>query len=428
MNCCSREVTILYVEDEDDVREGYMRTLERISDNVYTAKDGLIGLEIYKKYLPDIVISDIKMPHMDGLKMAKAIKEINPHANIVFTTAHSESAYLLEAIELQAEGYLLKPVQKKSLVNIVQKLSKNIILERENKIQRDILQYIIDSDNNMSLITGTNQIIFANHSFLNFFNVYDIHEFNVKYPSYWSIFTGDSPNFMSQTLIKEELSQDTNLYTLIEKTDEAKRVLTLKDKEGKVQSFFVGIAKINEINYFITLTNITKLELQRENTMKKAYTDNLTGIYNRNKFEEVFEYELNRSKRYHQPLSMAILDIDHFKNVNDTFGHLIGDEILVMLAHNIKQNTRETDLFARWGGEEFVMLFINTHADSALKLAENLRILIENLEHLTAGKITISFGITELKENDTLESMLERADKALYKAKNSGRNCSRVLL
>lgn len=101
-----QEVIILYVEDEDDVRDGYARALQRISKHLYTANNGLEGLELYKKVKPDIIISDIKMPKMNGLEMTKAIREIDENANVIFTTAHSESAYLLEAIELHAEGYL----------------------------------------------------------------------------------------------------------------------------------------------------------------------------------------------------------------------------------------------------------------------------------------------------------------------------------
>ena len=145
MDNYTKEVSILYVEDEKDVREGYARALQRVSQNLFTAEDGLEGLKLYEKHKPDIIISDIKMPNMNGLEMAKAIKEIDENANIIFTTAHSESAYLLDSIELHVEGYLLKPVQKKSLLKIFPTLSRTIMLEKENKEQRDILQYLIDS-------------------------------------------------------------------------------------------------------------------------------------------------------------------------------------------------------------------------------------------------------------------------------------------
>jgi len=184
----TKEITILYVEDEDDVRDGYARALNRICNKLYLASNGLEGLELYKKYKPNIVVSDIKMPKMNGLDMAKRIKEIDPCVDIVFTTAHSESSYLLEAIELQVDGYLLKPVQKKSMVSLIKKLSKSITLEKENIEQREVLQYIIDSKNSLSIITNGKSVSFASKAFLNLFGVLDVKELNKKFISTLSIF------------------------------------------------------------------------------------------------------------------------------------------------------------------------------------------------------------------------------------------------
>jgi len=154
-----------------------------------------------------------------------------------------------------------------------------------------------------------------------------------------------------------------------------------------------------------------------------AYTDNLTKVHNRNKFEEVFAYELKQTKRYGSTFTLAILDIDHFKNINDTYGHLVGDEILIMLAKSVNQNIRESDFFARWGGEEFVLLMNNSTLESTTVALENLKKVIESLNHNIAKTVTASFGFTQVTDKDTLESALNRADKALYEAKNDGRNC-----
>ena len=422
MNNYSRAVTILYVEDEEDVRDGYARALKRTSRKLYTAQDGKIGLELYKKHSPDIVISDIKMPNMNGLEMVKAIKEINPNANIIFTTAHSESAYLLEAIELHVEGYLLKPVDKKSLLSIVAKLSKNIMLEKENKEQKEILQHIIDSENNITIITDIQSISFASKSFLNLFGASTLTELGNKFTSVLDIVQNNETLINKQNIIKS-MNMGKSLYDFIQDIDEANRVVIFENNEKKSKSFFVNISKIGDTNFLINLTDITKIEQQREVTTKKAYTDGLTGVYNRNKFEEVFEYELKKSKRYSQPLCLALLDIDYFKIFNDKHGHLIGDEILIMLAKEIDSKTRETDMFARWGGEEFVILFTNTDLNNAISSTENFRKNIENLHHDSAGAITSSFGLTQFKDNDTMNSMFKRADEALYNAKSSGRNC-----
>lgn len=416
------DVKILYLEDEDDVRDGYAKALGRISSNLYLAKDGKEGLDSYKRHLPDIVISDIKMPNMNGIEMVKAIKELNPNTNIIFTTAHSESAYLLEAIELQVEGYLLKPVEKKSLINLVNKLSKTIQLEKENEEQKIILQHIIDSENNMTLIADMEKIYFASTSFLSFFNLKNIKEFYVKKRSVLELFMNSSEAFRSE-IIRSKPIHKGGFYELLLSIDQSKRVLNLEDKNGVEKSFFINASHITETKCLLTLTDITKIEQERQQSSKKAFTDGLTGVYNRNKLEEIFEYETNRIKRHPQALSLAILDIDHFKDINDKYGHLTGDEILIMLAQNLKANIRQSDTFVRWGGEEFVILFSNTDLEEARISSEKFKNIIEKLEHEKKIKITASFGVTLYKEADTLTTLLERADKALYTAKNSGRNC-----
>ncbi len=214
------------------------------------------------------------------------------------------------------------------------------------------------------------------------------------------------------------------------KTITSKKVYkgTLKNisKTGKVYYVDATIAPIldkegNILEYLAIRYNVT----DHIQAINYAYTDNLTGIANRNKFEEVIAYEFKQVKRYNYPLSLAILDIDHFKAFNDNFGHLLGDEVLIALARSLKRYIRETDLFARWGGEEFVILLKNTDIERSMKVLEKFRLLIENIEHDKAGKITASFGLTQYKEGDTLDTILQRADEALYKAKDAGRNCIR---
>ncbi len=418
----TNEISILYVEDEDDVREGYSRALTRICKNLYTASNGEDGLALYKERKPDIVISDIRMPKMDGLEMAKEIKKLDSDINIVFTTAHSESSYLLEAIELQVEGYLLKPVQKKSMINLIKKLARNITLEKENKEQKLVLQHIIDSENSISMITNIKTVSFASKSFLHLFGVLDVKELNEKFTTTLDILS-DTEGKLNKSNIIDSMNNGENLYSYINSLEKTNRIITIKDVNDKIKSFYLNISKISSMNFLINLTDITEIEKEREETYKKAYIDGLTGVYNRNKFEEVFEYELKRSKRYKRPFSIAILDIDNFKIFNDKYGHLVGDEVLIMLAQTMKNSIRETDMFARWGGEEFTILFNNTTLENAMVSANNFKNIIENLEHKTAGKITASFGLTQLKENDTMRTIFKRADDALYKAKNSGRNC-----
>ncbi|MEN4046518.1 diguanylate cyclase [Sulfurimonas sp. NWX367] len=417
----AKQIRILYVEDEDDVREGYARALKRISKELYTANNGIVGLECFKKYQPDIVVSDIKMPKMNGLDMIRAIKERDADVKVIFTTAHSESAYLLEAIELQVEGYLLKPVQKKSLTALIEKLAKNIIIEKEYEEQREILQYIIDSENSISVIANIEHVSFASKSFLKYFGVESVEEFNEKFHSIINIFSNEEDSITTKN-IQAFLEKGNSLYDFINSLNETQRITTIVNTKHEKKSFLVNISRINETQFLMNFTDVTEIEKQREAITKKANHDMLTGLYNRNKFEEIFAYELSQVKRYGYPLSLAIADIDHFKLFNDRYGHLVGDEILKLVANILTSCTRSADTIARWGGEEFVMLLPQTALNDAQLLLEKCRKKVEELHAQEYGKITLSFGVTAYKKGDTLKSMLQRADEALYKAKANGRN------
>ena len=158
-----------------------------------------------------------------------------------------------------------------------------------------------------------------------------------------------------------------------------------------------------------------------------AIRDALTGLYNRRYFDEIFHYEYIRAKRYNFPLSFIMIDIDHFKLINDTFGHLIGDKVLQEVARLIKRSIRQADIGVRFGGEEFAIILPNTPLDKAIDIAERIRKRIESYEiSLNNGKklsITISEGISSLRK-DTVseEQIIEEADKALLRAKIAGRN------
>ncbi|GAA0697079.1 sensor domain-containing diguanylate cyclase [Marinobacterium maritimum] len=151
-------------------------------------------------------------------------------------------------------------------------------------------------------------------------------------------------------------------------------------------------------------------------------TDPLTGIANRKKFEEELSKEKSRADRYHHSLSLAIFDIDHFKQVNDTRGHKAGDGVLQNLTALVAAHIRDIDVFARWGGEEFVLIFPDVPLDGALSVANKLRQLVSEQEMIPGLRLTCSFGVTEYQQGDSIEQLFARIDNALYMAKNSGRN------
>jgi diguanylate cyclase (GGDEF)-like protein len=184
----------------------------------------------------------------------------------------------------------------------------------------------------------------------------------------------------------------------------------------------------SEMNFKLnnTLKQLEKYKIELENKVQeglhRVYHDSLTKVYNRAKIEEVIVAELKRHKRHKEKFCLVIIDIDHFKKFNDTYGHLIGDEILISLANACSKAIRITDVFARWGGEEFIVLLSNIDSKASIKVIKNLQQAIYKINHKIAGSVTVSFGITEVKENDTVDSMFKRADEALYIAKENGRD------
>lgn len=174
--------------------------------------------------------------------------------------------------------------------------------------------------------------------------------------------------------------------------------------------------------------DVANAELQQQKEMAEALarTDALTGLANRRAFEEAAHQALQRARRYRTPLALIITDIDHFKMINDTYGHHFGDVVLRDFAATLSASVRNVDLVGRWGGEEFVVLAPDTHHEEALQAAERMRLAIAGTPTRLAGHAcgyTASFGVASLQMGaPTLEALLANADKALYRAKHNGRN------
>ncbi|MCK5111182.1 MAG: diguanylate cyclase [Arcobacteraceae bacterium] len=167
------------------------------------------------------------------------------------------------------------------------------------------------------------------------------------------------------------------------------------------------------------LTQVDFLHKKSIHLQDKANTDHLTKTYNKAYFDKY----LNKFLDIKANGIIIFFDIDHFKKINDTYGHLVGDEILIKLSDDIKHFLREDDIFVRWGGEEFIVLIEDISYKLAIKKANSLRLLVEKIEFTQNIPVTISLGVTMIKDDDSKETLLKRADKLLYKAKHGGRNC-----
>lgn len=185
------------------------------------------------------------------------------------------------------------------------------------------------------------------------------------------------------------------------------------------------IPKINEENKNIENFLSISVDVTDKKELEKIATiDKLTNIYNRRMLDDFLKTEIEIANRHNEDLSLIIVDIDHFKIVNDTFGHLAGDNLLTSISKIILENIRNTDIFGRYGGEEFLIICRKTTKENAFVLAEKLRILIKEFKFDEIGHKTISLGISDFQKSDTVETLFKKADTALYEAKNTGRDKS----
>lgn len=183
---------------------------------------------------------------------------------------------------------------------------------------------------------------------------------------------------------------------------------------------FAAISLIYPTIFSLKLVN--KNEKLLSDLNRVANEDHLTGIYNRRKISRELYTEIGRSKRYKRSFSIIMIDIDNFKETNDTYGHIRGDTLLIEIADILRNCIRKVDILGRWGGEEFLVISPETDTNGARLLAEKIRSEIETFKFTGIGNKTASFGVASYTNEDNAEAIIKRADIALYNAKNSGKN------
>jgi diguanylate cyclase (GGDEF)-like protein/hemerythrin-like metal-binding protein len=208
--------------------------------------------------------------------------------------------------------------------------------------------------------------------------------------------------------------------------DAINNYIAIQVTKGFDYKLFFIVFSVFSIALVSTLYWLRKVQNLNRKLEASVVTDTLTGLKNRLFFNQRISMEIERFKRYDTQLSLLMIDIDRFKRINDTYGHDIGDEVLKKVSRELQSHLRKIDLIARWGGEEFIVLLPETGIDEALIVAEKLRIKVESMIFENHEIITISIGISMLKESETIESLIKRADQALYHAKRQGRNRSCV--
>ena len=479
-------VKVLLVEDS----ETQLKFLkDGLVQNGFEVETAMNGAEAYKKLfecIPDIVVSDIMMPVIDGYQLCRMIKNIDETKKIpvILLTVLDKKIDSFWGKKAGAQLFLSKTIDMNELVRNINATLRRYPLTDEYKAN---IALKANSDN--SAQTRLNNIlndlllksVFANEfrnlsDFLNYERIlveklFSLMSSFVEY-SVAGIFFASPDDYAENILYLDTLGRNINKsvlsdvqYDFFKKMEEFR---TLKNTKFEVVRILLGKETSYEFSdlkskiiiplmfdkkliggiCFYTRQNmdyasfryfdIMISELLAIFKMKYQYTekefmsvlDGLTGLYNRRQFEIGLEQEYNRTKRHPSDFSLAILDIDFFKKVNDTYGHQYGDYVLKTVASLMKQAFRKTDLLYRYGGEELIMIMPETNIEGAIIPVQRLRRMIEEYDFDYNGvkaKVTASIGLTmNYQAFNSPADILKSADEALYKAKESGRN--RVVL
>jgi len=484
----TRHLRVLYIEDESDVREATLSLLENYFESIDSAANGEEGLMRYSERLEnnryDLIITDINMPQMTGLEMVQQIRQLHESQCVIFTTAHDEKELLLRAMSLGVNYYLVKPLNFREFTDLLYHASLNLRNERiareheERERQRaarterfkNALQHwaTIDLDDTERSIRTLTEIsahtievdrvslwlfdesyttLVCKDLYLRDSATHTMgHALEIEsYPRYFASLT------RGEVMIIDDARNDARTQEFAGDYLESHDIRSLLDIPIIKQEQVIGVicheachalhhweadeqefAKLLANNLTLSLEIRKRQEIQEELRLKKelldyqAHHDSLTGLPNRTLFIDRLEQALRQNEREQSKVGVLFIDLDRFKQVNDSLGHAAGDQLLQELARRLRSELRESDTLARMGGDEFTLIIPHIqNMEGLFDLVNRLLgcarapVMIENQKL----SVTLSIGITLYPDDgDNVESLLKNADSAMYKAKNEGRN------
>ncbi len=424
---------------------------------VLTAPHGRAALEIAQAEQPDIILLDVMMPEIDGFEVCRRLKADarTAHIPVVMVTALSDTGDRVAGLDAGADDFLTKPVNDlillsrvKSLVRLKtsmdewrlreatsgqlggdlataapltdEQLRGRVLVIESDPFSGEKICHLLEQKQCKAVLASTGKVGSQ---------LCDSEDFDLVIVSLY-LEDGDGLRLCSH-LRSNERTRRLPILLVIEP----------EEMGGLVKGFEIGVNDYlfrpiegNELWARVRTQMRRKRyqDLMRENyqrSLSLALTDSLTGLYNRRYLGAHLQSMIERSHASGKPLSLFMLDIDHFKRVNDTYGHASGDEVLRQVAGLISHNLREFDLTARIGGEEFVVVMPDTPVAAAHMVADRMRKMVADTEMPLRGgattapqRVTVSIGVAALRPGEAGDELLRRADEALYAAKNAGRD------
>ena len=439
----------------DDI-EANVRLLEaKLSAEYYEvscASDGPTALAMAAEFLPDIILLDVMMPGMDGFEVCRRLKEdqITRHIPVVLVTALDGRADRIAGLDAGAEDFLTKPIDDVMLFARVRSLTRLKLIidelrEREASGRRMGViasaaarlggqggRVLVVDDNARQAERVMTELAIEHRPVLE--QDPEKAHLTARGPVDLVIVNATAKSFdglrFAAALRSDEATRHLPILAIID-PDERPRVV--KALEIGVNDLLSKPIDPQELAARVR-TQIKRkryTDFLRDNldhSLELAVTDQLTGLHNRRYMTGQLNALVNRAVRGGDPVSALMIDIDHFKKINDNFGHPVGDEVLREFAVRLASNVRAVDLPCRYGGEEFTVIMPDTRLEDAQRIAERIRLHVAGSPFRVAGgeenlTVTISIGVAStLGEDDSPEALLKRADEAVYEAKSAGRN------
>ena len=450
----STKARILIVDDEPMNLKLFKAYLHREEYDIITAENGIDAIELAKNDLPDVILLDVMIPGLDGFAVTRQLKQDVATANIpiILVTALSGRENRDRGMDSGADEFLTKPVKQAELVA---RVGCMIRLRRFQDQLQGRQQSMVESNIKGKICSSHDERI----------PTVLIVEDDIKHASLLEKQLKGEPYSVKHVTSGEKALQkamDTPVDLLLldimlpgingfdvcrsikvdERTKDIQVILltSLRDLESRVQGadlgaddYLVKPVEFRELKARVkTLLKkkayIDQLKDKYEMAINRAICDGLTGLYNHNHFSGFFDLEIKRSARQKHAVSLFLMDLDNFKQINDTYGHLVGDHILIQVSKIIKQNIREIDFAARYGGEEFAVVLPYTESDEARHIAERVRSAINANVCLpekpsTAFVVSGSIGVSAFpQDGQDKESLIRKADEMMYLAKQCGKN------
>lgn len=344
--------TILAVDDQM-LNQKFIKIMLDDKYNIVSAMDGKSALKILEESEIDLILLDVEMPEMDGFECAKLIKE-NPLTKdipIIFLTAHTDKKYIVKGFELGANDYIAKPFNEEELSVRVENQLKTFYLLKKLEIAYKNLEKFIEAQNTIVFLTDGKEIKFANRKLFDFLGFENLEDFKNKHNCICELFI-ENDNFFHLGKIKD----DKNWIEILKTLCQSQRIVSLVGEDSHPYIFSISINEFDETTSIVTFTDITETIERNLKLENKIIHDKLTNAYNREFFDKNYRRIIKNYHTNNSKLAIAILDIDHFKLVNDNYGHDVGDEVLVKFVETIQKYSHRDDILIRWGGEEFVFL------------------------------------------------------------------------